>query len=160
MASGFGDEEENSEGVSWRLIGPATGLSEKRCRLMYSSLGHSSDVCLFYVKGEFFAMDARCAHSGKVSIAKFMLASIRLTLSLQLWSNTEYCVVRIHACQSFDCTSRKKYTDCDLFSPLALKSAPRDVFFTFTPWYACLSNHISPEARQQKSFVLRRRTYD
>ncbi|KAK7889254.1 hypothetical protein WMY93_024814 [Mugilogobius chulae] len=27
-------------------------------------LGHDADVCLFFVKGEFFAMDARCAHSG------------------------------------------------------------------------------------------------
>lgn len=64
MASGSGDEEGHTEGASWRLIGPVTGLSKQRCRLMYSSLGHGSDVCLFYVKGEFFAMDARCAHSG------------------------------------------------------------------------------------------------
>uniref|UniRef100_A0A3Q3VY62 Rieske domain-containing protein n=1 Tax=Mola mola TaxID=94237 RepID=A0A3Q3VY62_MOLML len=52
------------ERASWRLIGPVTGLSTQRCRLVYSSLGHSADVCLFYVKDEFFAMDARCAHSG------------------------------------------------------------------------------------------------
>lgn len=65
MASGLGDEEGNAEGASWRLIGPASELSKKRCRLMYSSLGYDSDVCLYYVKGEFFAMDARCAHSGK-----------------------------------------------------------------------------------------------
>uniref|UniRef100_A0A3B4XPQ0 Si:ch211-212d10.2 n=1 Tax=Seriola lalandi dorsalis TaxID=1841481 RepID=A0A3B4XPQ0_SERLL len=64
MASGSGDEEGNTEGVSWRLIGPASELSKKRCRLMHSSLGYDSDVCLFYVKGEFFAMDARCSHSG------------------------------------------------------------------------------------------------
>ncbi|KAJ4943193.1 hypothetical protein JOQ06_005698 [Pogonophryne albipinna] len=64
MASGSGDEEGNTEVGSWRLIGPVEGLSEKRCRLMYCSLGFKSDVCLFYVKGEFFAMDARCAHSG------------------------------------------------------------------------------------------------
>ncbi|XP_040897059.1 uncharacterized protein si:ch211-212d10.2 isoform X1 [Toxotes jaculatrix] len=64
MASGSGNEEGNTEGVSWRLIGPASELSKKRCRLMYSSLGYDSDVCLFYVKGEFFAMDARCSHSG------------------------------------------------------------------------------------------------
>ncbi|KAM9384269.1 Rieske domain-containing protein [Pholidichthys leucotaenia] len=64
MASGSGDGEENTEGVSWRLIGPASELSKKRCRLVHSSLGSHSDVCLFYVKGEFFAMDARCAHSG------------------------------------------------------------------------------------------------
>lgn len=64
MASGCGDEQGNAEGGSWRLIGPASELSQKRCRLMYSSLGHDSDVCLFYVKGEFFAMDARCSHSG------------------------------------------------------------------------------------------------
>lgn len=31
---------------------------------MYSSDGRDADVCLFYVSGEFFAMDARCAHSG------------------------------------------------------------------------------------------------
>ncbi|KAG7239002.1 hypothetical protein INR49_030267 [Caranx melampygus] len=66
MASGSGDEEGNTEGVSWRLIGPASELSKKRCRLMYSSLGYDSDVCLFYVKGEFFAMDARCSHSGRL----------------------------------------------------------------------------------------------
>ena len=67
MASGSGDEEGNTGGVSWRLIGPASELSKKRCRLMYSCLGYDSDVCLFYVKGEFFAMDARCSHSGKAS---------------------------------------------------------------------------------------------
>ena len=65
MASGSGDDEGNAEGGSWRLVGPAAELSSKRCRLMYSPLGRGSDVCLFYVKGEFFAMDARCAHSGK-----------------------------------------------------------------------------------------------
>ncbi|KAM8746445.1 Rieske domain-containing protein [Acanthopagrus schlegelii] len=64
MASGSGDDEGNAEGGSWRLVGPAAELSSKRCRLMYSPLGRGSDVCLFYVKGEFFAMDARCAHSG------------------------------------------------------------------------------------------------
>uniref|UniRef100_A0A3B3QUX0 Si:ch211-212d10.2 n=1 Tax=Paramormyrops kingsleyae TaxID=1676925 RepID=A0A3B3QUX0_9TELE len=52
------------EADSWRLIGPAGELSGKRCRLIYSSLGGHSDICLFHVKGEFFAMDARCAHSG------------------------------------------------------------------------------------------------
>ncbi|KAI3368891.1 hypothetical protein L3Q82_025875 [Scortum barcoo] len=62
MASGSGDEGEG--GVSWRLVGPAAVLSGKRCRLLHSSLGRDADVCLFYVKGEFFAMDARCAHSG------------------------------------------------------------------------------------------------
>ena len=65
MASGSGEEQRNMEGVPWRLIGPASELSKKRCRLMFSSLGDDADVCLFYVKGEFFAMDARCAHSGK-----------------------------------------------------------------------------------------------
>lgn len=64
MASGTGDDEGKTGGGSWRLIGPAAELSKKRCRLMYSSLGYDRDVCLFYVKGEFFAMDARCAHSG------------------------------------------------------------------------------------------------
>ncbi|KAM9849223.1 Rieske domain-containing protein isoform 1-T1 [Aulostomus maculatus] len=64
MASGSGDAEGDAEGAAWRLIGPASELSRKRCRLMYSSLGYDSDVCLFYVKGEFFAMDARCSHSG------------------------------------------------------------------------------------------------
>ncbi|XP_035635175.1 Rieske domain-containing protein [Oncorhynchus keta] len=62
MASG--NEEESAGSVSWRLIGPASELSKKQCRLMHSPLGYGSDVCLFYVKGEFFAMDARCAHSG------------------------------------------------------------------------------------------------
>ncbi|XP_074491762.1 Rieske domain-containing protein [Sebastes fasciatus] len=64
MASGSGDEEGNTEGASWRLIGPTAALSKQRCRLMHSPLGRDSDVCLFYVKGEFFAMDARCAHKG------------------------------------------------------------------------------------------------
>ncbi|KAL1023043.1 hypothetical protein UPYG_G00035730 [Umbra pygmaea] len=62
MASG--NEQEITDSLSWRLIGPASELSKKQCRLMFSSLGFGSDVCLFYVKGEFFAMDARCAHSG------------------------------------------------------------------------------------------------
>ncbi|CAG5864770.1 unnamed protein product [Menidia menidia] len=64
MASGSGVGEGSAGGFSWRLIGPASELSKKRCRLMHSSLGHAADVCLFYVQGEFFAMDARCAHSG------------------------------------------------------------------------------------------------
>lgn len=67
MASDCGLEDTSAEGASWRLIGPVAALSSGRCRLMYSSLGRGSDVCLFYVKGEFFAMDARCAHSGKTS---------------------------------------------------------------------------------------------
>ncbi|TWW57734.1 Rieske domain-containing protein [Takifugu rubripes] len=64
MASGCGEEDGQAEGASWRLIGPVAALSSRRCRLLFSSLGRGSDVCLFYVKGEFFAMDARCAHSG------------------------------------------------------------------------------------------------
>uniref|UniRef100_A0A3P8UTL5 Si:ch211-212d10.2 n=2 Tax=Cynoglossus semilaevis TaxID=244447 RepID=A0A3P8UTL5_CYNSE len=64
MASGSNDDEGNTEDVCWSLIGSASELSKKRCRLMYSSLGHDSDVCLFFVNGEFFAMDARCAHAG------------------------------------------------------------------------------------------------
>lgn len=67
MASDCGEEDRSVEGASWRLIGPVAALSSRRCRLMYSSLGRGSDVCLFYVKGEFFAMDAQCAHSGKTS---------------------------------------------------------------------------------------------
>lgn len=74
MASGSEDEEGDTEGASWRLIGPVTELSKQRCRMMYSSLGRGSDVCLFHVKGEFFAMDARCAHSGKASASTFILA--------------------------------------------------------------------------------------
>lgn len=50
-------------------------LSSGRCRLIHSSLGRGSDVCLFYVKGEFFAMDARCAHSGKPSTFASMKAT-------------------------------------------------------------------------------------
>ncbi|KAK2835727.1 hypothetical protein Q5P01_016211 [Channa striata] len=65
MASGSGDPRGDADGdASWRRIGPASELSRKRCRLLFSSLGHDSDVCLFFVKGEFFAMDARCSHSG------------------------------------------------------------------------------------------------
>ncbi|XP_061593022.1 uncharacterized protein si:ch211-212d10.2 [Cololabis saira] len=59
MASVSGEEE-----ASWRLIGPASELSKQRCRLIHSSLGREGDVCLFFVKGDFYAMDARCAHSG------------------------------------------------------------------------------------------------
>ncbi|KAG7487987.1 hypothetical protein MATL_G00029460 [Megalops atlanticus] len=63
MASG--NVEENTPSASlWRMVGPVTELSKKQCRLLYSSLGYASDVCLFFIKGEFFAMDARCAHSG------------------------------------------------------------------------------------------------
>ncbi|XP_056615247.1 Rieske domain-containing protein [Triplophysa dalaica] len=54
----------DDKSVSWRQIGPLSELSKKKCRLMYSSDGRDADVCLFYVSGEFFAMDARCAHSG------------------------------------------------------------------------------------------------
>ncbi|XP_072294736.1 Rieske domain-containing protein [Eucyclogobius newberryi] len=63
MASGSGDDEETGGG-SWRRVGPAAELSDKSCRLLHSSLGSDADVCLFYVKGDFYAMDARCAHSG------------------------------------------------------------------------------------------------
>ncbi|XP_034036172.1 Rieske domain-containing protein [Thalassophryne amazonica] len=64
MASGGGHEKEKAAGGSWSLIGAASELSQKRCRLMFSSRGYDSDVCLFYVQGQFFAMDARCSHSG------------------------------------------------------------------------------------------------
>uniref|UniRef100_A0A3Q2YHD6 Si:ch211-212d10.2 n=1 Tax=Hippocampus comes TaxID=109280 RepID=A0A3Q2YHD6_HIPCM len=64
MASSPGEGEGTVVGVAWRHIGAASELSGKKCRLVYSSLGRQSDVCLFSVKGEFFAMDARCAHSG------------------------------------------------------------------------------------------------
>ncbi|KAG5850717.1 hypothetical protein ANANG_G00085410 [Anguilla anguilla] len=63
MASGSVDEN-TLNAVLWRLIGPVTELSKKQCRLVYSALGHNSDVCLFFIQGEFFAMDARCAHAG------------------------------------------------------------------------------------------------
>lgn len=66
MASGRGGDD--PEGGSWRLVGPAAGLSGRRCRLLHSSLGRGSDVCLFHAKGEFYALDARCAHSGNDSI--------------------------------------------------------------------------------------------
>uniref|UniRef100_A0A0E9WN44 Rieske domain-containing protein n=1 Tax=Anguilla anguilla TaxID=7936 RepID=A0A0E9WN44_ANGAN len=65
MASGSVDEN-TLNAVLWRLIGPVTELSKKQCRLVYSALGRNSDVCLFFIQGEFFAMDARCAHAGKV----------------------------------------------------------------------------------------------
>ncbi|CAL8396025.1 unnamed protein product [Boreogadus saida] len=64
MASSSGNEDGNKESGAWRLAGPVSELSQKPCRLMYSPLGHQADVCLFHVKGEFFAMDARCSHSG------------------------------------------------------------------------------------------------
>ncbi|XP_062412207.1 Rieske domain-containing protein [Sardina pilchardus] len=53
-----------AQDVVWRLIGPVSELSNRQCRLIYSSFGFDSDVCLFHVKGDFFAMDARCSHSG------------------------------------------------------------------------------------------------
>ncbi|MGH0180407.1 UNVERIFIED_CONTAM: hypothetical protein FKN15_016705 [Acipenser sinensis] len=62
--------ERQAEGISspdtelWRSIGPVTELSKKSCRLLYSSLGYESDLCLFHVQGEFFSMDTRCAHAG------------------------------------------------------------------------------------------------
>ncbi|XP_033903694.2 uncharacterized protein LOC117428843 isoform X1 [Acipenser ruthenus] len=62
--------ERKAEGISspdtelWRSIGPVTELSKKSCRLLYSSLGYDSDLCLFHVQGEFFSMDTRCAHAG------------------------------------------------------------------------------------------------
>lgn len=66
------------ESVSWRLIGPVMELSKKQCRLIYSSKGRDADVCLFHVNGEFFAMDARCAHSGMTTnyFKFFLLVSI------------------------------------------------------------------------------------
>ncbi|KAJ8387771.1 hypothetical protein AAFF_G00150720 [Aldrovandia affinis] len=48
----------------WRSIGPVTELSKRQCRLIHSALGCNSDVCLFFIKGEFFALAARCAHAG------------------------------------------------------------------------------------------------
>ncbi|XP_028857135.1 Rieske domain-containing protein [Denticeps clupeoides] len=57
-------EEDGARRAVWRLVGPASELSQKRCRLLYSSFGRDSDVCLFHAGGEFFALDARCAHSG------------------------------------------------------------------------------------------------
>ncbi|KAJ3599590.1 hypothetical protein NHX12_033546 [Muraenolepis orangiensis] len=63
MASSSGSEHDGSV-PSWRLVGPSSELSKKPCRLMFSPLGRDADVCLFHVKGEFFAMDARCSHSG------------------------------------------------------------------------------------------------
>ncbi|XP_058870877.1 Rieske domain-containing protein-like isoform X2 [Acipenser ruthenus] len=62
--------ERKAQGISspdtelWRSIGPVTELSKKSCRLLYSSLGYDSDLCLFHVQGEFFSMDTRCAHAG------------------------------------------------------------------------------------------------
>ncbi|KPP66059.1 Rieske domain-containing protein-like, partial [Scleropages formosus] len=52
------------DGSVWRLVGPLAELSQRRCRLLHSSFGRGSDVCLFYLQGRFSAMDARCAHSG------------------------------------------------------------------------------------------------
>lgn len=95
MASGSGDDEGNAEGGSWRLVGPAAELASKRCWLMYSPLGRGSDVCLFYVKGEFFAMDARCAHSGKKPQhphAHSELSVLDLTLSEQIHAQTKFTV--------------------------------------------------------------------
>ncbi|XP_056133565.1 Rieske domain-containing protein [Lampris incognitus] len=64
MASDSWSEEGNPGSESWRLLGPASELAQRPCRLLYSSLGRRADVCLFHVKGEFFAMDARCSHAG------------------------------------------------------------------------------------------------
>ncbi|CAL8254094.1 unnamed protein product [Merluccius merluccius] len=66
-----GEEEKEEEedgnadsGGSWRLIGRASELSGRPCCVLYSPLGRDRDVGLFHVRGEFFAMDARCSHSG------------------------------------------------------------------------------------------------
>ncbi|CAL1592805.1 unnamed protein product [Knipowitschia caucasica] len=58
------ERTDRAEERTWRLIGLSADLHNQRCRLLHSSAGRSTDVCLFYVKGDFFAMDARCAHSG------------------------------------------------------------------------------------------------
>ncbi|XP_039622602.1 Rieske domain-containing protein [Polypterus senegalus] len=47
---------------SWRFIGPVSELSKMPCRVVHATLDRR--ICLFYINGSFFAMDARCAHSG------------------------------------------------------------------------------------------------
>lgn len=93
MASGCGEEDGQAEGASWRLIGPVAALSSGRCRLLFSSLGRGSDVCLFYVKGEFFAMDARCAHSGKTSTLS--LIQPRFLFTTKPVNNCEFIYVAV-----------------------------------------------------------------
>lgn len=72
------------ESVSWRLIGPVSELSKKQCRLIYSSDGRDADVCLFYVSGEFLAMDARCAHSGMTMNYSTFYSLISVLKSLEM----------------------------------------------------------------------------
>ncbi|XP_053700898.1 Rieske domain-containing protein [Synchiropus splendidus] len=57
-------DTKTEEDGSWSMVGAASVLGSKRCRLLHSSRGHGFDVGLFFVRGEFFAMDARCAHAG------------------------------------------------------------------------------------------------
>lgn len=69
------EESAAARDLMWHCIGPVSDLSGRQCRLIYSSLGYHSDVCLFHVKGEFFALDARCSHSGR-AMCEFSIVAL------------------------------------------------------------------------------------
>ncbi|BFZ26001.1 hypothetical protein BsWGS_29040 [Bradybaena similaris] len=52
------------EEPTWRDVGEFEELRRTRCRRLYSRLGPSKDLALFYRKGKFFAMEAWCSHMG------------------------------------------------------------------------------------------------
>lgn len=53
------------EEPNWRDIGEYEVLRRTRCRRLYSRLGPSKDLALFYRTGKFFAMEAWCSHMGE-----------------------------------------------------------------------------------------------
>ncbi|XP_051549193.1 uncharacterized protein si:ch211-212d10.2 [Myxocyprinus asiaticus] len=59
---------QEDESVSWRPIGPVSQPSKKQCRFIYSSNGGDADLCLFYVSGEIYAIDAHSGHSGNCAM--------------------------------------------------------------------------------------------
>lgn len=52
------------EDPKWRDIGEYEVLRRTRCRRLYSRLGQSKDLALFYRSGKFYAMEAWCSHMG------------------------------------------------------------------------------------------------
>ncbi|CAL1538253.1 unnamed protein product [Lymnaea stagnalis] len=52
------------EAPSWRDVGECVELRRAKCRRLYSKLGKHKDLALFYVEGEFYAMEAWCSHMG------------------------------------------------------------------------------------------------
>ncbi|CAG5122203.1 unnamed protein product [Candidula unifasciata] len=53
-----------AEDPKWRDIGDYEVLRRTKCRRLYSRLGPSKDLALFYRSGKFYAMEAWCSHMG------------------------------------------------------------------------------------------------